>query len=120
VRPPLPPPEASSETIAALMTLRDHVQTAAEEATDGQAAAFVTVARRLADILALEHTVPFEDVGAFDAARQRVVDSMDTDDPSKDYEIAASVRPGYLHSGTIERRQDVIVYRVTRGTGGGA
>jgi hypothetical protein len=111
---------ASRATISQLIVLRDKVQMAAEDQDGGVSGALSTVARELGDILELEQTVAFEDFGAFDAARQQVIDTQAADDPAQDYQVAVSVRPGYLQGGEILRRQDVIVYRVDGRSSGGA
>ena len=41
-----------------------------------------------------------------------IVDTVITDNPHQDYQLAGSVRPGYLHAGELLRQQDVIVYRL--------
>jgi molecular chaperone GrpE (heat shock protein) len=110
-------PQPPSESTRQLVALRDSVQAAAEDMDEPGSRALDAVARQLAQILASEQVVPFEDSGAFDAHRHNVVSSMETDDSALDYQLAASVRSGYLCNGTLLRRQDVIVYRFTGGNG---
>jgi molecular chaperone GrpE (heat shock protein) len=82
------------------------------------AAPLGSVARRLGDILASEQVTSFEDEDGFDPARHRVVDTVITDNPDRDYQLAGSVRPGYLRAGELLRQQDVIVYRLDAATDG--
>ncbi len=104
-------PHAVSGSTRQLIALRDSVQAAAEDMDGPGSQALNAVARQLAQILASEQVVPIEDCGAFDARRHNAVASMQTDDRALDYQVASSVRSGYLSSGTLLRRQDVIVYR---------
>jgi molecular chaperone GrpE (heat shock protein) len=101
-----------------LIALRDMVQLAADQAELAGAAPLGSVARRLGDVLAGEEVTSFEDEDGFDPVRHRVVDTMITDDPHRDYQLAGSVRPGYLHAGGLLRQQDVIVYRLDAETSG--
>jgi molecular chaperone GrpE (heat shock protein) len=95
-----------------LIALRDMVQLTAEQAELAGAAPLASVARRLRDVLAGEQVTSFEDKGGFDPVRHRVVDTVITEDPYRDYQLAGSVRPGYLYAGELLRQQDVIVYRL--------
>jgi molecular chaperone GrpE (heat shock protein) len=95
--------------------LRDSVQAAAEDLDEQGSRALNAVACRLAEILAAEQVVPFDDSDAFDAHRHNAVSSMETGDSTLDYQLAASVRSGYICNGTLLRRQDVVVYRFTGG-----
>jgi molecular chaperone GrpE (heat shock protein) len=110
-------PPAVSDRTRLLIALRDSVQAAAEDLDVPGSQALNAVARQLAQILASEQVVPIEDSGAFNARRHNAVASMNTDDRALDYQVASSVRPGYLASGTLFRRQDVIVYRFTGNRG---
>lgn len=110
--PPLKPSPSPSAVATQLIALRDMVLLAAEQqAEPARRTPLANVARRLSDILATEHVMSFEDEGAFDPTRQRVIDTLATDDPARDYQLAASVRPGYLYAGCLFRQQDVILYR---------
>jgi molecular chaperone GrpE (heat shock protein) len=114
-------PEAAEQPLVVAMRLiglRDMVQLAAEQAESAGAAPLDSVARRLGDILASEQVTSFEDQAGFDPARHRVVDTVITDNPHQDYQLAGSVRPGYLHAGELLRQQDVIVYRLCTATDG--
>ncbi len=102
-----------SDITSQLIALRDSVQAAAADLDGPGSQALDTVARQLAQILTSEHVVPIEDSGAFDARRHNAVASMATDDKALDYQVASSVRSGYLSNGALIRRQDVIVYRFT-------
>ncbi|HYB46409.1 MAG TPA: nucleotide exchange factor GrpE [Streptosporangiaceae bacterium] len=102
-----------SESTRQLIALRDSVQAAVGELDAPGSQALNAVARQLAQILAAEQVIPIEDSGAFDARRHHAVASMETDDAALDYQVASNVRSGYLSSGTLLRRQDVIVYRLT-------
>jgi molecular chaperone GrpE (heat shock protein) len=88
------------------------VQLAAEQVEPAAVAPLGSVARRLGDILASEQVTWFEDKGDFDPIRHRAVDTVPTDDPDRDYQLAGTLRPGYLHAGELLRQQDVIVYRL--------
>lgn len=118
VQPPADPgPQTTSESTGQLIALRDSVQAAAEDLDGPGSRALNAVGRQLAQILASEQVVPFEDSGAFDPHRHNAVSSMETSDSALDYQLAASVRSGYIRNGTLLRRQDVVVYRFTGGTG---
>jgi len=106
-------PHAVSDSTRQLIALRDNVQAAAEKLDVPGSQALNAVVRQLTQILASELVVPIEDSGAFDARRHNAVASMGTNDKALDYQVASSVRSGYLASGTLLRRQDVIVYRFT-------
>jgi molecular chaperone GrpE (heat shock protein) len=110
-------PQTISESTRQLIALRDSVQAAAEDLDEPGSRALDAVARQLAEVLASEQVVPFEDSGAFDAHRHNAVSSMETDDSALDYQLAASVRSGYIYNGGLLRRQDVVVYRFTDGNG---
>ena len=112
------PAEHPLAVVMQLIALRDMVQLAAEQAESAGAAPLDSVARRLGDILASERVTSFEDQDGFDPARQRVVDTVITDIPHQDYQLAGSVRPGYLHAEELLRQQDVIVYRLDAVTDG--
>ncbi len=111
------PPDAErppvSDTAMQLIALRDSVQAAAADLDGPGGQALNASALQLAQILASEHVVAIEDSGAFDARRHNAVASMETDDKALDYQVASSVRSGYLSNGALIRRQDVIVYRFT-------
>lgn len=102
-----------SDSTRQLIALRDNVQAAAGELDAPGSQALNAVVRQLAQILASEQVIPIEDSGAFDARKHNAVASMETDDEALDYQVASSVRSGYLSSGTLLRRQDVIIYRFT-------
>jgi hypothetical protein len=112
-RPDEPDPRPVSDRTRQLIALRDSVQAAAEDLDGSGSRALNVVARQLADILAAEQVVPFDDRGSFDARRHNAVASLETDDRILDYQVASSVRSGYLGNGVLLRRQDVIVYRFT-------
>jgi hypothetical protein len=97
---------------------RDHdkVLQAADQPAPASAAAMSSVARQLRQILALEGVVAIEEDGEYDAARQRVVD---TADPGQDYQVAASVRPGYRRERELLRHQDVVLFRCREDSGEG-
>jgi molecular chaperone GrpE len=108
---PEPAVALPSETAQELIALRDKVLQAADQPTAVSPTALASLAGQLGQILALEQVVAIEEEGEFDAARQRVVDTIDTADPAKDYLVAATVRPGYLHDGQVLRHQDVVLFR---------
>jgi molecular chaperone GrpE (heat shock protein) len=108
VRPERPQVSDVSEQ---LIALRDNVQAAAADLHGPGSQALNGVAGQLARILSGQQVVPFEDAGAFDARRHNAVASMATPDKALDYQVASSVRPGYLSNGALIRRQDVVVYR---------
>jgi len=112
-RPDEPGPRPVSDCTRQLIALRDSVQAAAEDLDGSGSRALNAVARQLADILAAEQVVPFDDRGSFDAHRHNAVASLETDDRTLGYQVASSVRSGYLGNGVLLRRQDVIVYRFT-------
>lgn len=102
-----------SDIIRQLIALRDSVQAAAADLDGPGNQALNAAARQLAQIMTSEHVVPIEGSGAFDARRQNVVARMQTGNKALDYQVASSVRSGYLRNGALIRRQDVIVYRFT-------
>lgn len=110
-------PPTISESTRQLIALRDSVQAATEDLDEPGSRALNAVAHQLAQILTSEQVVPFEDSGTFDAHRHNAVSSMETGDRALDYQLAATVRPGYIRNGTLLRRQDVVVYRFTGGNG---
>lgn len=112
-RPDKADPQPVSDRISQLIAVRDSVQAAAEDLDGPGSRTLDAVARQLAQILGAEQVVPIEDSGAFDARRHNAVASMVTDDRTLDYQVASSVRSGYLSRGALLRRQDVIVYRFT-------
>ena len=69
------------------------------------------VAHDLEDIFAWEGVVSFNTEGdMLDAARQRVVSKVETDDPAKDKMIAQRLRPGYEWDGKVIRPEIVSIY----------
>lgn len=110
-------PQTISESTRQLIALRDSVQAATEDLDEPGSRALNAVAHELAQILTSEQVVPFEDSGTFDAHRHNAVSSMEIGDVALDYQLAATVRPGYIRNGTLLRRQDVVVYRFTSGNG---
>lgn len=112
-------PQPLSDHISQLIAVRDSIQATAEDLNGPGGRALNAVARQLAQILAAEQVIPIEDSGAFDTRRHNAVTSMQTDDRTLDYQLASSVRSGYLSHGTLLRRQDVIVYRFTGDRGQG-
>ena len=116
-RPEHPPvPDVTDQLIA----LRDDVQAAAAGLDGSGGRALHAVAGQLARILAAQHVVAIEDAGSFDAHLHNAVGNMATADKALDYQVASSVRPGYLSDGALIRRQDVIVYRFDGDDGRGA
>lgn len=69
------------------------------------------VAHDLEDIFAWEGVVSFNaDGDMLDAARQRVISKIETDDPAKDKMIAQRLRPGYEWDGKVIRPEIVSIY----------
>lgn len=107
----------AADVTGQLIALRDSVQTVAADVDGPGGQALNAVSGQLAQILATQQVLPFEDAGAFDAHRHNAVASLTTHDKALDHQIASSVQPGYLSDGTLIRRQDVVVYRLD-GDGG--
>lgn len=104
-----PPPEPVSIITTRLIELRDQMQP--EPGGRALPNALAAIDRRLVDILALDQVTAFDDCGPFEPDRHNVVSSLESDDPKLHYQVASTVRPGYLRLGRLLRRQDVIVYR---------
>jgi len=110
-------PHPVSDVMRQLIVLRDSVQSAAADLDGPGRQALNAAAGQLAQIMSSEQVVPIEDSGAFDARRHNAVASMPTGDKALEYQVASSVRSGYLSNGALIRRQDVVVYRFTDDSG---
>lgn len=105
-----PPLAPISLITTRLIELRD--QLLPEQEGTALPTALAAVDRRLVDILALDQVTAFDDCGGpFEPDRHNVVSSFETKNPELHYQVASTVRPGYLRLGRLLRRQDVIVYR---------
>lgn len=65
---------------------------------------------KLNKTLSKEGIITLEENGLFDENKQSAVETIDTNDPSKNNMVSDTVRPGYLFNDEVFRPQDVVVY----------
>ncbi len=56
----------------------------------------------------------WRDEGLFDDARQEIIETRATDDPSLDEHVCQTIRPGYALGERVLRAQQVVVYTLER------